>query len=150
MPAPVARDLFISIPMQLRLVVLVAFSLVGRTAGAQLATAPDANPLGTWRGTSRCVAGAATCKDEVVVYRVRKATGDSLSVDARRVVDGREQDTALYACELNAPRAYITCVIPAGKWRFRVRHDSLVGQLRLHNGTWLRDVHALRSREGIY
>jgi hypothetical protein len=135
--------------MRFRLTVLAALLLIAPNAAAQLATAPDANPLGTWRGTSRCVVRPSGCEDELIVYRIaRTGGGDSLSVDARKVVDKQEKQTGLLACELNAARAYITCAIPDGKWRFRVRHDSLVGQLRLPDGTWIRDVHAVRSPGG--
>lgn len=84
----------------------------------------------------------------MVVYRIALRTRDSLSVDARKIVEGREEEMGVLACELNAARAIITCGIPNGKWRFAVRHDSLVGQLRLKDGTWFRDVHAVRSRDG--
>jgi hypothetical protein len=133
--------------MRFRLIGLAAVPLAARGAAAQLATAPDANPVGMWRGTSACVVRPSACKDEVVVYRIaQKGRNDSLSIDGRKIVEGKEIEMGLLACQLNAPRAYITCVIPTGKWRFRARHDSLVGQLRLQDGTLFRDVHAIRSR----
>ena len=134
--------------MRFSLIALAAFPLITSAAAAQLATSPDANPLGTWRGSSRCVVRPSDCTDETIVYRiVRKGINDSLSVDARKVVDEREQEAGLLACQLNAPRAYITCLVPEGRWRFTVRHDSLIGQLRLLNGTWVRELHAVRSGE---
>jgi hypothetical protein len=136
-----------SLEMRLRFIALSTFLLIGRGAAAQLATSPEANPIGTWRGTSHCVARAAGCKDELIVYRIARRGRDSLSVDTRRVVDGQEAATAMLACELNAPRAYITCAAANGKWRLRVRHDSLMGQLRLPDGTWSLDVHAVRASE---
>jgi hypothetical protein len=133
--------------MRFRFIALAAIPLITRGAAAQLATAPDASPIGTWRGTSACVVRPSACKDEVVVYRIAlKGRNDSLSIDGRKIVEGKEVEMGLLACQLNAPRAYITCVIPTGKWRFRARHDSLVGQLRLQDGTLFRDVHAVRSR----
>jgi hypothetical protein len=135
--------------MRLTLVALSALALTSRAASAQLATSPTANPLGTWRGASACVERALGCQDEMIVYRiVRKGRNDSLSIEARKVVDGQEKEASVLACQLNAPRAYITCAAPGGKWRLRVRRDSLVGQLRLPDGTWIRDVHAVRSPEG--
>ena len=135
--------------MRFRLIALVIFSLTARGAAAQLRTSPDANPVGTWRGTSTCVVRPSACKDEAIVYRIAlKGSRDSLAIDGRKVVDGREVEMGVLACELNAPRAYITCVIPTGKWRFTARHDSLIGQLRLSDGTLFRDVHAIRLREG--
>jgi hypothetical protein len=71
--------------MRLRFIALSTFLLIGRRAAAQLATSPEANPIGTWRGTSHCVARATGCKDELIVYRIARKGRDSLSVDARKV-----------------------------------------------------------------
>lgn len=135
--------------MRFRFAALAASVLIARNASAQLVASPAANPVGVWRGTSTCVVRPSACTDEVVVYRIaRKGANDSLSVDGRKVVDGREVEMGALACDLNAPRAFFTCVIPTGKWRFIARHDSLIGQLRLRNGTRVRDVLALRSPAG--
>jgi hypothetical protein len=141
--------LMIPTTMRLTLPALALLVLFARGASAQLVAAPDANPLGAWRGTSVCVARPSDCTDEVVAYRIALAkSGDSVSVDGRKVVGGREEAMGVLACELNAARAIITCGVPNGKWRFAVRHDSLVGQLRLKDGTWLREVRALRAGDG--
>ena len=134
--------------MRLAVLTFAAFVFTARGAAAQLVSSPDASPVGTWRGTSACVAGAAGCKDEGVVYHILLKGGrDSLSVDARRVVGGHEEAAGILPCQLNASRGYFTCAVAEGKWRFRARHDSLFGQLRLRDGTWIRDVRALRSRD---
>jgi hypothetical protein len=135
--------------MRLRLLVLAVLPFVTSRAAAQLVAAPDASPIGTWRGTSRCVVRQAGCEDGIVVYRIElKGKRDSLAIDMKKVVGGREENAGLMACQLNAARAYITCVVRDGKWRMRVRHDTLVGQMRLPDGTWLLDVQAVRSPEG--
>lgn len=135
--------------MRLRLIIPASLALITRGASAQLIAAPDANPLGAWRGRSVCVARPSACTDEVVIYRIALSkSGDSVSVEGRKVVDGREEAMGVLACELNATRAIITCGVPNGKWRFAVRHDSLVGQLRLKDGTWFREVRALRAGSG--
>jgi hypothetical protein len=135
--------------MRLKLIALVGFLLTTRSAAAQLTTSPAASPIGTWRGTSACVVRPSACTDEAIVLRIaRKGGHDSLSVDGRKIVDGSEVGMGAMDCQLNASRGYLTCVVPDGKWRFRARRDSLVGQLRLQDGTWVRDVHAIRSREG--
>ena len=135
--------------MRFEFFVLACLALLTRGASAQLIAAPDANPVGTWRGASVCVARPSDCTDEVVVYRIAlKGSRDSLSVAGRKLVGGREEEMGALACELNAARAIITCGVPGGKWRFAVRHDSLVGQLRLKDGTWFREVRALRAGDG--
>jgi hypothetical protein len=134
--------------MPFRLIALAAFLVLTRGASAQLVAARDASPVGTWRGTSRCLVRPSACKDEAIVYRIAlKGARDSLAIDGRKVIAGREDEMGVLPCELNAARAFITCAIPTGKWRFAVRHDSLVGQLRLKDGTVFRDVRATRSRE---
>jgi hypothetical protein len=134
--------------MRLSLSVLVALLFVTRVVSAQLVAAPDANPVGTWRGTSRCVVIPSDCKDAVVVLRIAQTkAGDSLSVAIWNVVDAREDNFGLLACDLNAARAFMTCTVDDGRWRFTVRHDSLVGQQRVRGGTWFREIRAVRSRE---
>ena len=132
--------------MRFRFIALLLFLLITRAASGQLVAAPDASPVGTWHGTSACVAQPSGCMDERIVFRIALEASDSLSVDARKVVDGREEAIGRFACELNAARAFMTCLIPNGRWRFTVRHDSLVGQMRLRDGTKIRDVNAVRSR----
>ena len=48
-------------------------------------------------------------------------------------------------CRLIAP-GQLRCAMPGGMWRFTVRADSLVGELRLLDSTKYRDVRTVRSR----
>jgi hypothetical protein len=109
--------------------------------------APDsATPVGVWRGTSSCLVRPSPCHDEIVVYRItRMSASDSLSLDARKIIDAREVEMGVLACRLSTPTASLTCPIPSGVWRFTVRGDSLVGELRLADGTRFRDVRTARS-----
>ena len=127
------------------LVILVASAVLARNAGAQTA-ADSSNPIGVWRGTSLCLVRPSACNDEVVVYRITrlKAT-DSVSIDARKIVNGREEEMGVLGCRVAAPGASLTCAIPNGVWRFTIRRDSLVGELRLPNNTKFRDVRTVRS-----
>ena len=127
-------------------VALVAVGVFARRGAAQ-ATAGAANPVGVWRGTSLCLVRPSPCHDEVVVYRITRLNGtDSLSMDARKIVNAREEEMGVLACRLAALGAAFTCTMPNGVWRFTVRHDSLVGELRLPDSTKFRDVRAARSR----
>ena len=111
------------------------------------AEVPAPDPAGAWRGTSRCLVHPSACRDEVVVYRIaRLGAADSLSVDARKIVRGEEEAMGVLGCHLAAARGELTCPIPHGTWRFTVLGDSLVGELRLTDGTRFRDVRAARSR----
>lgn len=128
------------------LVALVAVSVPACRLRAQAAAGAD-NPLGVWRGTSLCLVRPSPCHDEVVVYRItRLNASDSLSLDARKIVNGREEEMGVLACRFTTPDASLTCTIPRGVWRFAIRRDSLVGELRLPDSTKFRDVRAARSR----
>jgi hypothetical protein len=69
---------------------------------------------------------------------------DSLSIDARKIVRGEEQEMGVLKCGLTS--LALTCPLPQGVWRFRVRKDSLVGELRLPDNTKFRDVRTVRAR----
>ena len=129
-----------------RAVAIVAGLLLARStiAQAQLAAA---NPIGVWRGTSLCLVHPSACHDEVVVYRIAPMkTADSVSFGAFKIVNGQEEEMGALACHVTAQGAQLTCRIPRGVWRFMIRGDSLVGELRQPDGTKFRDVRTARSR----
>ena len=103
-------------------------------------------PVGIWRGTSVCLVRPSACNDEIVVYRIaRTKAADSLTMDARKIVRGEEQSMGVLTCRFTSPNGPLTCVMPQGTWQFRVRNDSLVGELRLSDNTKFRDVRAIRA-----
>jgi methyl coenzyme M reductase gamma subunit len=105
----------------------------------------QASAIGIWRGTSICQVRPSACRDEVAVYRFTQVgTGDSLSMDARKIVNGKEEDMGVLGCIMT--NTQITCAIPNGVWHFTVRGDSLTGELRLPDNTKFRDVRAVRAR----
>lgn len=125
---------------------LIALGVLARRGPAQ-ATANDAAPVGVWRGISVCQVRPSACHDEVVVYRITRAkASDSVAMDARKIVNGQEVDMGVLACRLAAGGASFTCTLPKGVWRFTIRRDSLLGELRLLDSTKYRDVRAARSR----
>ena len=118
--------------------------LLARETAAQ-ASSSTPSPIGVWRGTSICLVRPSPCHDELVVYRIaRMKTADSVSLDARKIVNGREEEMGVLRCQVSGAR--VTCAIPHGTWNFRIRRDSLTGELRLPAGTKFRDVRAARSR----
>lgn len=126
------------------LIALVAVGALASGAHAQ-ATASAKSPLGVWRGTSLCLVRPSPCNDEVVVYRItRLKASDSLSLDARKIVNGREEEMGVLSCGLGAAGTAVTCTMRNGVWRFTMRGDSLVGDLRLPDNTKFRDVHTAR------
>ena len=128
-----------------RVVAMAAACLLARGAFAQAAQAAP-NPVGVWRGKSVCLVRPSACHDEVVVYRITRLNGsDSLSVSARKVVNGREEEMGVLGCRLATSGARFTCTIPHGVWDFTVHGESLVGELRQLDNTKFRDVSATRS-----
>jgi hypothetical protein len=114
---------------------------------AQAQTQVAANPAGVWRGTSLCTVHPSPCHDEVVVYRItREKTRDSLSIDARKIVNGQEEGMGIIGCRASEQGSKLTCMMGHGVWAFTIRGDSLVGELRLPNKTKYRDVRTARSR----
>jgi hypothetical protein len=135
--------------MSIRLTGLVVASLLARGAGAQSRSQQPAamSPMGTWRGTSVCLVRPSACNDEIVVYRIAPTkAADSLTLDARKIVRGEEQEMGVLTCRIASTNGPLTCVMPQGTWQFRARNDSLVGELRLANNTKFRDVRTVRAR----
>jgi len=135
-------------PMSTRtnIITLAAACLLARGAFAQVPAAAS-NPVGVWRGTSLCRVRPSPCNDEIVVYRItRVKASDSLSLDARKIVNGQEEEMGVLGCRSRASGAQVTCTMPNGVWRFTIRGDSLVGELRLPDNTKYRDISTARSR----
>lgn len=135
--------------MKISLTCVAVASLLALGAGAQSSSQQPAamSPVGIWRGTSVCLVRPSACHDEIVVYRIaRTKTADSMTMDARKIVRGEEQDMGVLSCRFTSPNGPLTCAMPQGTWEFRVRNDSLLGELRLPDSTKFRDVRAVRSR----
>ena len=132
--------------MRIRFTGLAVASMFARGAAAQSpAQQPAAmTPVGVWRGTSVCLVRPSACNDEIVVYRIARTTaGDSLTLDGRKIVRGEEQEMGVLTCRFTPPN--LICAMPQGTWQFRVRNDSLVGELRLLDNTKFRDVRTIRA-----
>jgi hypothetical protein len=133
--------------LRTNIVALSAVCLLAHGALAQ-APAPAPNPVGVWRGTSLCTLRPSPCNDEIAVYRITRLNGkDSLSFDARKVVNGVEEEMGgPLGCRLDASGAHFTCAMRNGVWNFSIRGDSLVGELRLPDTRKYRDIRTARSR----
>ena len=132
--------------LRFTLACVAAFCLLPQCLFAQ--ARPDApSPVGVWRGTSLCQVRPSSCNDETVVFRISRANAaDSLAIDGRRVVNGQEVEMGVLACRFAPAGAQVTCAMPNGVWRFTIRADSLVGELRSRDSTKVRDVRTSRSR----
>jgi hypothetical protein len=133
--------------MSVRTYVIALAALCSRAHGALAQdSAAKVNPVGVWRGTSVCTVRPSSCKDEVTVYRISRVNAsDSLTIDGRRIVNGQEVEMGVLGCRSAASGAQLTCAIPSGVWRFTIRGDSLVGELRSPDNKKSRDVRTARS-----
>ena len=133
--------------MKMLLVGLALAGALGRVAIAQSPAHPAAmSPVGTWRGTSSCLVRPSPCNDEIVVYRITTSkSADSLSIDARKIVHGEEEEMGVFGCRFARQSGELACAIARGVWRFTVRGDSLTGELRLRDDTRYREVKAVRA-----
>ena len=68
--------------------------------------------------------------------------------DGGRAKDRTRRGTGdgVLTCRFASTNGPLTCVMPQGTWQFRVRNDSLVGELRLADNTKFRDVRTVRAR----
>ena len=136
--------------MRIHCICLALASLLAASARAQAPARADAtSSLGTWRGTSVCLVRPSPCNDEVVVYRITRSSGrDSVAIDARKIVRGQEEEMGVIDCGVGSTGSAdvaLTCSMRNGVWRFTVRRDSLVGELRLPDSTRFRDVRTARA-----
>jgi len=134
--------------IKIRLVSLIVATCIAPGVGAQSPSQQSAvTPVGVWRGTSVCLVRPSACHDETVVYRIARTNAtDSVTVDARKIVGGEEQEMGVLNCRFTASNRSLVCVIPQGTWQFRVSADSLVGELRHPDNTKFRDVRTIRGR----
>lgn len=135
--------------VRLHLAGVALATMFGSVANAQSAGQPSTptNPVGTWRGTSTCLVHPSACHDEIVVYRITPMkAADNVSLDARKIVRGEEEEMGVLGCRVGPPSGELTCRIPHGVWKFSVRSDSLTGELRLSDNTRFREVRATRAQ----
>ena len=116
-------------------------------------TDPLTEFLGTWRGTSTCVNLQVTpaCKDEVVVYEIRRSDKPATVIlAADKIVDGQRQPMgdlefvydakeACWRSELNTSRVHAV-------WSLKVVGRTMTGHLRdIPTDTDTRDVRLERD-----
>lgn len=129
--------------MKLQIVFVAAATLFASAANAQVTSHEAA--AGVWRGKSTCLVHPSPCNDEVTVYRITETRPDSVSVDAFKIVDGKELEMGLLTCGFVPASGQIACAFARGTWMFTVHGDNMSGELLLKDGTKFRVVTAKRS-----
>lgn len=135
----------------LRLLCLVTVSSVAR--GANAGESSPAAFVGTWQGSSTCVNRqlAPACKDETVVYDVRKSEkAGAVILEADKIVEGKRvpmgeleftysTSEGCWRSEFETPRVHAS-------WCLVVKGNELTGHLRLLPGNEIvRDVRLQRE-----
>jgi hypothetical protein len=104
---------------------------------AQGPTAPAAQILGAWRGTSTCVDPQVdrACHDEEVIYVVDSAAGPRgpVSMRADKVVQGVRQPMGAFRLTYDSSTASwlaeFTTARFRARWTFEVRDSAMTGRL---------------------
>lgn len=119
------------------------------TGAATVQTVHDHLPIGTWRGTSICLAAHRQCGSDSVVYRITATAGapDSVSLAASIIGMRGERPTGELRCRYDAVSAILSCDTPNGILRLAIRENELGGRLTRGDGVDLRYVHVRRAKQ---
>jgi hypothetical protein len=103
------------------------------------------NVTGTWHGSSRCLVTPSACHNEEVVYHFAPIAG-GWSVNANKIVDGKEEPMGELTCTSTGPDAIRCPVEGKGAFAFQIAGDHMNGELVLTDGTKFRTIAAQRVR----
>jgi hypothetical protein len=97
--------------MRIRRAAAVIASVLAPYAFAQGSQGQSAAAaVGTWRGTSVCLVRPSPCNDEIVVYRIAPTdVADRLTIDARKIVHGEEQEMGVLSCPSMSGARVLCC-----------------------------------------
>jgi hypothetical protein len=126
---------------------LVAALVLACAASAADAQAKDAQSkddsealskiLGDWAGESVCVGYRPACRDERVVYHVKKKAGeaDALTLAADKIVDGKPEEMYALDFKYDASKHTLTGEFTVngthGVWEFEVKGEAMEGTLKI-------------------
>ena len=124
---------------------LLAFSIAFKFCEAQTKDSnTDTLLVGTWKGTSICQLKNSPCHDEVVVYRItKKSSPNTYSIDARKVVNGIEEEMGILTFVYVETSHQLTSS-DYGTWTFNVEAARLEGTL-VHRGDLYRIIKLVKQ-----
>lgn len=139
------RGMWVGVSL-LAILAATAFPVAGTGEMSQL--------LGTWNGTSTCVNRqvAPACKDETVVYEVRRSEEpDSAVLAADKIVDGKRLPMGelefVYSKKDGCWRSELTTPRVQGVWCLVVDGNNMTGNLRVQpENAEVRKVQLTRAR----
>jgi len=133
---------FVLFAMLLTFGVVLAAALPGLRRGARQGDKGSdslSKVLGDWEGESVCVdKNRPACKDEHVVYHVKKKDGgepEAVTMRADKIVNGRPEEMGTLDCAYDEAKSALTCEFTVngthGVFEYEVRGDEMEGTLKL-------------------
>jgi hypothetical protein len=93
--------------------------------------------LGDWEGESVCTGSRPACKNEHVVYHVKKKEGeaDTVSLAADKIINGKPEEMGVLECRYDASKSRLTCEFTVnsthGVFEFTIKGDEMEGTLKI-------------------
>jgi hypothetical protein len=112
--------------------------------------ATQADPVGTWRGTSLCQVHPSPCNDEQAIYHIAKA-GSGYRMVMNKVVGGVEQEMGAVDAVFDPGKNTLTATTHdrhgrPGVWSFALTGDHMSGRLTIDGGATYRLIELNRDR----
>jgi hypothetical protein len=103
--------------------------------------------LGDWEGESVCTGNRPACKNEHVVYHIKKKEGeaDAVTVAADKIINGKPEEMGVLECKYDGSKSTLTCEFTVnsthGVFEFTIKGDEMEGTLKLlPSGTLGRNI----------
>ena len=115
----------------------IAFALAALRQGGGEGSDKLANILGDWEGESICTGSRPACKNEHVVYHIKRKAGeaDAVTLAADKIIDGKPVEMGVLECRYDAPKSTLTCEFTVngthGVFEYAVKGDAMEGTLKI-------------------
>jgi hypothetical protein len=93
--------------------------------------------LGDWEGESVCTGSRPACKNEHVVYHIKKKEGeaDAVMLAADKIINGKPEEMGVLECKYDASNSTLTCEFTVnsthGVFEFTIKGDEMEGTLKI-------------------
>ena len=102
--------------------------------------------FGEWTGESICTVKNSPCHDEKVVYTIGEPdNAGNLKMQADKIVNGQGEDMGTLDCNFKVASSTVSCLMKNGLWEFKVTAGSMIGTLKLTDGTLFRNFSVKKS-----
>jgi hypothetical protein len=93
--------------------------------------------LGDWEGESVCTGSRPACKNEHIVYHIKKKEGeaDTVMLAADKIINGKPEEMGVLECKYDASKSTLTCEFTVnsthGVFEFTIKGDEMQGTLKI-------------------